>query len=146
MKVINNLWLIDDDFLFRTCAEMMIRDEGFARNIHLVESGFKALEMLEKKNFNSVRHPELIFLDINMPVLNGWDFMDTIIERKIVNFKRTRIYILSSSIDKDDYQKANTYEQISGFIPKPLTPENIVDVIKRIDAENRARKAEKDKL
>ena len=65
----------------------------------------------------------VIFLDLNMPVLNGWEFLDKYVE--LFHERNDKIIILSSSIDFLDRQKAKLYELVSGFLEKPLTMDKI---------------------
>jgi len=69
----------------------------------------------------------LLFLDINMPVMNGWDFLKNYLE--IFNERNDKIVILSSSIDFQDKEKAKLFSCVQGFIEKPLTPEKIKNII-----------------
>jgi len=127
--VVDNLWLIDDDFLFRLCAKELLKEVRFAKNINLVESASTALEKLKDLNAqNEANSPELIFLDINMPEMSGWDFLDYMVANKTLDFNRTAIYILSSSFDPKDKNKAESYDILSGFLHKPLTTQSITEL------------------
>jgi response regulator of citrate/malate metabolism len=68
----------------------------------------------------------MIFLDINMPKMNGWDFLDAYqqVEDKV------KVYMLSSSINSKDIQKSETYEVVNGFICKPLVVEKLSEILK----------------
>ena len=76
MKTIKKLWLIDDDFLFRACANILLAEAKFAKEIELIESATNAIEKLENKET-----PDFIFLDINMPIMNGWGFLEAVVEK-----------------------------------------------------------------
>jgi CheY-like chemotaxis protein len=78
-----------------------------------------------------VEFPEIIFLDINMPEMNGWDFLEALQELPSHLSNKCRIVMLSSSIDTADIRKARTYAMVEDFISKPLT----VDKLNRIAAE-----------
>ena len=88
---------------------------------------------LDAINFFKAPHadeeiPELIFLDINMPVMNGWEFMEEFVKIRSTIQKKIDIYILSSSTDSIDIQKAKSNPEITDYIVKPLTP----DLLKNI--------------
>lgn len=65
--------------------------------------------------------PDLILLDLNMPGMNGWEFLDRFNETG----KKTEVYILTSSIDPSDYKKAKRYPQVKKYIEKPLNSSKI---------------------
>lgn len=73
--------------------------------------------------------PTIIFLDINMPVLNGWDFLDEY-QNLPANFRdECRLFILSSSIDKQDIQTARQYQDVRDYLTKPLTKDVLRDIL-----------------
>ena len=88
-----------------------------------IEEFLSAQEALEKIKSVDPSETLLIFLDINMPVLNGWEFLDAY--RSNFPERKDTIVILSSSIDFQDRQKAMEYPIVSGFLEKPLSLEKI---------------------
>jgi len=91
------------------------------------ENGKIGLEKLEKiKNSN---HTTIVILDINMPVLDGWGFLDQIEKCHFYNLPQLFIYIVSSSTDESDILKARQYSFIKRFLHKPLSKEDIGTII-----------------
>ena len=85
-------------------------------------NGLDALNFL-KSTQEAEELPEVIFLDINMPVMNGWEFMEEFAKIRNMLKKKIEIYILSSSTDSHDIKKAKSNPEIKDYIVKPLTPD-----------------------
>ena len=114
------IFLVDDDPINNLINRRLLGKAGIGDHI---EEFLGANEALEKIKFVDPTETLLIFLDINMPVLNGWEFLDAY----GLNFpeRKDTIVILSSSIDFQDRQKAMEYPIVSGFLEKPLSLEKI---------------------
>lgn len=114
------IFLIDDDPINNLINRRLLGKAGIGDQIEEYQSAKEALEKLKSL-------PEtgslLIFLDINMPVLNGWEFLD--LYTQLFPNRDDVIVILSSSIDFQDRQKAQEYSVVSGFLEKPLSLEKI---------------------
>jgi CheY-like chemotaxis protein len=95
-----------------------------SKNILEFQDGEDALVEIERL---SKDEEILILLDINMPVMNGWEFLDKYLT--FFPFRKDRIVILSSSIDFLDRQKAKEFEIVYGFVEKPLTLDRIKEYI-----------------
>ncbi|MDW3502850.1 response regulator, partial [Escherichia coli] len=73
--------------------------------------------------------PELIFLDLNMPVMGGWEFLDNFIKKEYQEFNtKTKVIVLSSTIDPTDIEKSKTYPIVIDFLSKPITKEMLEDL------------------
>lgn len=127
MKFSNTLiGLVDDEQVFHWIAEKFIEKIGNGLRHTSFYNGAEALEYLKDPN-NEI--PSILFLDINMPIVNGWRFLDAFATIKDTLDKDTNIYIVSSSVDPEDHKKAKQYEYVNGFISKPLTQEIIENLL-----------------
>ncbi len=116
--------LIDDDPINNLINKRLINKLNLSpKTIEFLEAE-KALFYLKKPN---IEKKILILVDINMPVMNGWDFLDKYVE--LENKRDDRIIMLSSSIDFQDRQKSEEFPFVSGFIEKPLTHEKLETLI-----------------
>ena len=110
--------MIDDDDLSRLLAEKMIKEFDFADE--LVQCA-TAIEGLNYLNTNSFALPEIIFLDINMPVLNGFEFLNQFEKLNKTVKEHCAIIMLSSSVDLGDIKRAEANKWVRSFLSKPLT-------------------------
>ena len=123
------VWLIDDDELANFIAEKTIRVNGFAEQVIKFTTIESALYLLDKAaRKEAVSFPDVIFLDINMPGLDGWDFLDSYAELPQELKSGCRLFMLSSSIDQADHLRSERHVDTSGFIQKPLSTENLEGV------------------
>jgi CheY-like chemotaxis protein len=108
--------LIDDDPIINYINKRLIEIHGIAENIVCFVSSQQALEFLKK----SVIYPEIIFLDISMPVMDGFDFVQEYESFPDSMKSRTRIVVLSSTEDPDELERINNNKIFSQFLAKPL--------------------------
>ena len=126
--------VIDDDEATNFFNQMILEKIGCARYIKIVQSGQEALEYLAKSESpgcdeNLYPSPDLVFLDINMPAMNGWEFLE---EYRKINVKHRIIMVmLTTSLFPEDKSKAEAMPGISGFENKPLTAEKVKVVLKK---------------
>jgi len=123
---------IDDDPLCLLLAEVVIKQTNVANEVLLADSGPAALSLLKKlystgeNKLVSQELSTLIFLDLNMPVMNGWEFLD-VFERDYQHLcGLVKIVILTSSIDTADILRARQYKIVSDYMPKPITADAIL--------------------
>lgn len=117
---------IDDDPITLMLCKKVITKSSFANEIITAQNGEEALQFfntIKYSNTNSApnKNPQLIFLDLNMPVMGGWEFLDLFIRDDYSEFNATKVIILSSTIDPADIEKAKTYPIIIDFLSKPIT-------------------------
>ncbi len=116
--------LVDDDPINNLINKRLISKLNVAEQVEEFLEAEKALKRIEKLSSNE---QTLILLDINMPVMNGWDFLNEYL--KVFEKRKDKIIMLSSSIDFQDRQKAKQYNCVEGFIEKPLTPDKFKNIL-----------------
>ena len=120
--------LIDDNADDNFFHEREIKKNDLGHIIITKNLGIKALEYLKLKE---EPHADLIFLDINMPGMNGWEFLKEYNQLDKVLQSRAIIIILTTSENARDVARANTYSFVTDYITKPLTREIMGDIIKK---------------
>ncbi|WP_201986269.1 response regulator [Hymenobacter rubidus] len=125
-------YLIDDDNLATYLTEQLLRAEGFSDAICTFQSAKKALDkLLMRAKENLV--PQVVFLDLNMPEMDGWQFLDALVPYEEELRGNCAIYILTSSLALKDLEKSKEYDLVAGLIHKPLDSEEIRAIQSRLD-------------
>jgi CheY-like chemotaxis protein len=124
--MIQSLFIIDDDPVTIKICELVIGNAKFAQKITTFVNGKVAIDFFsnyfekKKKGETVDPSPELILLDLNMPVMDGWEFAENFIRKYSSRLPETKIAILSSSVNPQDFMKSQQYDEIIDFIHKPL--------------------------
>ena len=114
MAHFNKVLLVDDDDATNFLASLAFKNLAIASEIAVASDGLVACEWLQQNNC-----PDIIFLDIRMPRMDGFDFLD--IFTRMNTCKQVKIVMLSSSLRAEDKKKAFTYNAVVEYIEKPLT-------------------------
>lgn len=125
MKKVGIATIIDDDSIYVFGLKKLIEIHDFCDNIYSFNNGEAALESLKEIMHTPEKLPDVILLDINMPVMDGWQFMDEFIKLKPELAKDITIYMVSSSIHSSDIDKADSYSDVSGYIVKPVSLDDL---------------------
>ncbi len=126
---IDNIWLVDDDEIYQYITKTYFEFEGPKRNISIFKSGKAAIEnLLNDTEENGL--PDIILLDINMPVMNGWEFMNEYKKIKPSLKKQPSIFLVSSSENSNDLERADSDDEIKDYILKPVDDAKIKKIIK----------------
>ena len=96
---------------------------GFCNSIMIFNNGYHALNNLKSIIETGEHVPDVILLDLNMPIMDGWQFLDEFV--KIKCEKEIHIYIVSSSVDPADRKRVDNYQNISNFILKPISKKEL---------------------
>ncbi|MGE0932443.1 response regulator [Peijinzhouia sedimentorum] len=119
------VWIIDDDDLYVFICKKMLNKLGLENDmIESFPNGKAGLDSIKNRD-DKDKLPSLILLDINMPIMNGWDFLDEINPylKKLPN--DLTIAILSSSVEPSDKAKALSYNEVQDYISKPVNIEDL---------------------
>lgn len=125
------IWVIDDDPIYQIIVKKIIEKSEMFTEIYSFKNGKDAIDNLYKSSENSESVPDIILLDINMPIMDGWEFMEELglIKTKFIN--EIVVYIVSSSIAIEDKNKSKSYENILGYLSKPINVNDLILIASR---------------
>jgi CheY-like chemotaxis protein len=123
---IKTVLLIDDDTTINYLHNRLLEKNSFTDKVAISINGMEGLDMFKQLDHQlGADEMAIVFLDLNMPIMNGWEFLDTISNIKDSIKMNYKIYLLSSTINPDDKKKAKENTLVSGFLTKPLTKEHL---------------------
>jgi CheY-like chemotaxis protein len=134
--MLEQILCIDDDPITLMLSKKVIAKSGFSDLIITAQNGEEALLYFNTLKYSKdqyVKKPQLIFLDLNMPVMGGWEFLDHFISSDYDEFNSTNVIVLSSTINPEDLAKAKKYPIIIDFLSKPITLQMIEYVKNKIE-------------
>jgi CheY-like chemotaxis protein len=114
--------IIDDDKIYVNLVRKIIEIKKLSKNLIIFKNGREALEYFQK-NLSSLSEdslPEIIFLDLNMPIMDGWEFLNEFIKIKNELSKKIQLYVVSSSIDPRDLERAKSFNMVTDYLIKPI--------------------------
>ncbi|MBF9237091.1 response regulator [Hymenobacter sp. BT683] len=129
-------YLIDDDNLAIYLTEQLLRSQGFSDCICTFLSAEQALDTLVTEDKGAP--PQVVFLDLNMPVMDGWEFLDALAPYEEQLRGNCQIYILTSSLALTDLEKSKHYDLVAGLIHKPLDSEEIRAIQSKLENDTRS--------
>ena len=132
MKKFNCILLVDDDFTSNFLSKMIIEGISIADHIHVAQNGQEALQFVLEHCFSLQKTedsncPDLILLDVNMPVMDGFGFLEEFSKLQRVRNRNISVVMLTSSDNQKDVQRAEHYN-VTGYLSKPLTEDKIKTV------------------
>lgn len=131
MQKLSSILIIDDDEVNNYVCSKLIKQGGLTDEVHTALNGLEGLDFLKKIINANKKLPDLIFLDINMPEMNGWAFLEEYKELKKSFDKKVVLIMLSSSVHSNDIEKASMYEDIQEYVTKPLISNSLKKIAKK---------------
>lgn len=124
--MLDQILCIDDDPITLMLCKKVIIKSAFCNEIITAQNGEEALSYfnnIKTANYQNkvMQHPQLVFLDLNMPVMGGWEFLDYFSRLEFAEFHNVKVVVLSSTIDPEDLQNAKKYPMVIDFLSKPIT-------------------------
>lgn len=123
------LCVIDDDDVYQFTITRTLKKTAVSKRILVFSDGEEAIDFFETHLSKADDLPDVVFLDINMPVMDGWDFLEEYVKLKPNLPKPITIYMVSSSVDARDREKARAITEVSDYIVKPLSEDKINDIL-----------------
>jgi len=134
MLPLNRILLVDDDTVTNMMHRRVIERSGRAHAIDVATDGSEALEMLRADLAENRALPELIFLDINMPGMGGFEFLEHYAKLRIGEDVQLIIVMLSTSLLPADHRRAETDPNVHSFCDKPLRLEKLLELVAAFQA------------
>lgn len=130
-KNITSALLIDDDKFTNFYNEKIVTKHNSFKNVVSVTSGKEALDYLTNAFNNNNNIPDVIFLDLNMPAMNGWEFIEEYKKLDINYTSKIDLVILTTSSNPDDFERSQDIDAVNGYINKPLSLDILDDIIEQ---------------
>lgn len=129
MKKLKTLAIVDDDAIFVFLTKKVIEQTKLVDRIKVFGNGRDAINYIKENMEIPDQLPEVILLDLSMPVMDGWQFLEEYVLIKPKIKKSIAIKIVTSSISPDDVSKAKNISDVSEFIIKPITQEKFMEIV-----------------
>lgn len=132
-KKIELACLIDDDNVYVSLVKKIIEVRKLCENLLVFKNGREALYYFETllQNFEEKDIPQIVFLDLNMPVMDGWEFLEEFTKIKNRFGKVITLYVVSSSINPNDIERAKSIQSVKEYLIKPVTIENLDQIFNK---------------
>ena len=124
--MLDQILCIDDDPITLMLCKKVIVKSSFSNEIITSQNGEEALSYFNTIKYTNnqnkpIPQPQLIFLDLNMPVMGGWEFLDYFNSEEFSEFNTIKVVVISSTIDPEDLEKSKQYPMVIDFLSKPIS-------------------------
>ena len=125
------IYIIDDDPIYQVLINKIIATSGIDYQIVSFKNGREALDSLIQAIVSNNNIPEIILLDLEMPIMDGWDFMKNVENLFTEQSGKSDIDIITSSISYEDIERAKTFPEILGYFPKPVDSTKLLEITRK---------------
>jgi len=132
MKKDKLISIIDDDVIYKYAIKIQFQEVGVMSNIVDFDNGEDALHYMTQNLSKTSKLPDYIFLDINMPIMDGFEFMEEFIKLQPNIGKPITVYMVSSSVNNVDIERAKAISQISDYIIKPMSVDHLKTFLNKL--------------
>lgn len=119
MKNTSTIAVVQDDLMYRTIIKKLLQASGLFSDILVFDNGLSMLSYLQE-HATSAQLPDIILLDMSMPIMDGWSFLEEYEKLSPVLSKHSSIFIHTASLFEEDLHKARQYSSVTGYIPAPF--------------------------
>lgn len=120
--------IIDDDEIYLFSVKKVIELNNLSDKVLEFKNGQEAIDFFSKNHKDEHALPDVIFLDINMPVMNGWEFLEEFKKIQPAMSKSISLFVVSSSVDKSDVDKAKSLTPVQDYLTKPITANQLKSI------------------
>ncbi len=129
--LVNKACVIDDDKLYISLIKMIIKKNQLAKDLLVFDNGKKAYDYFSKHLDLPASLPEIVLLDLNMPIMDGWEFLDLMEDHSDELAKSgVTINVVSSTINPVEVEKATEHSIVNKFLTKPISKEAMIKAFK----------------
>lgn len=132
MKSIETLALIDDDETYQFIAAHTIESLDLVETLRIFSDGKEAIDFLESHLNQPKQIPDIILLDLNMPIMDGWEFLEHYLILRPNIGKKIQLYIVSSSVNPADLERAESISAVTDYFVKPLTRDKLRSILEAV--------------
>lgn len=129
MHAFDQVCIIDDDPIYQFGMKLLMKEVNFCRELLLYQDGQEAIDGMHDILEGDGELPPVIFLDLNMPIKDGWEFLDDFMTIPMNKREQVAIYVISSSINPLDRERAIRYEVVGDYLVKPITAGHLKEII-----------------
>jgi CheY-like chemotaxis protein len=130
-----DILLVDDDQICNLISSKTLEKLGFVDEVHTALNGKEAINLFNDHYMTSQSLPDLILLDLNMPIMNGFEFLEALQKLNLPQIERVKIIIVTSSQNPEDVKRAKALG-INLFMSKPVTATKLTDALQGISSLN----------
>ena len=125
----NTVCVIDDDEIYQFLVRQQIESRKLANKILVFSDGEWAADFFKSEINNAGALPDVVLLDLNMPIMDGWEFLEEFKALKPLLPKKIAIYVVTSSINQSDINKAKNISEVCDYVVKPMTDKMLVKIL-----------------